>query len=250
MKGKLIISVAVLALISICSAAAISQSALSSIIQDIMSPAKPKKAMQLINVAGTRSNKNIAVPIVNECGMPGRIANELPIALARTEIPGRISNEIGLPRVVVSADGARIFINDPRVINSNSAYPTHKKVEQYPGNLIDFRQILASVSLSRENVGSRHASDYAALYSPVPIPTNSYMPMASPSREPFLTMATPPYSPLLPMTAPNPYAPTAAPNPFLPAASPLSSYLPSAMPPPTQSRGQFLRKIPIPPPTI
>lgn len=44
--------------------------------------------------------------------------------------------------------------------------------------------------------------------------------------------------------------PPAAYNPYLPVASPVSATAPLNMPPPIQSRGHFLRKIPIPPPCL
>lgn len=47
----------------------------------------------------------------------------------------------------------------------------------------------------------------------------------------------------------GPCTPVAS-NPYLPVPSPVSAMSPARMPPPTQSKGQFLRKIPIPPPTL
>lgn len=258
MRTKLIIALIVITLLSLCSASVITQSTITSILQDIMSPANTEKAMQLINTAATSANKNIAMPTTvtarNECGLPVTIT-DLPATIFARNDPISIVNGIRRSRVVTN-DGTRLLARESKVVNPEFVYPAQVVARQVVrdspayANMIDLKQTYQTspVALPRENEGYPCRAPVRNSL-PVGIPSNSYLPIAT-SANFYLPATTPTPNSYLPISAPNPYLPASIPNSFLPATPLLSAMSPPPLTPPTQSKGQFLKKIPKPPPML
>lgn len=177
------------------SASVLTQSDVSSVLQNILSPANTEKAMQLIQIAASRSNR-VAIPEIAR----GTACRELPARCARNDyLPARaVAREMPV-RVIAGDSYARVY---PETVQKVQV-PMREIKQFVQPNLMD------SLVLPREI--------FQAMVPKEVRPCQALAPAA---------------------------------NPYLPLASPVSAVSPINMPPPTQSRGQFLRKIPIPPPTL
>lgn len=188
------------------------------LLEDILSPSNAERALQILRLAAVGANR------VNPKG---------PSLL----------EEIALPKYLPSAViPAKQIVSDvyPRRL---PALPCPRAVGQpiiEVGPLLqDLYPPILTPTVIQENV-------YPAV--PIPQPRVTELP-AMPVPYPSVPGSYP-----LP---PGPYPPAPVPlvNPFLPAASPVSAMAPptsSLLPPvvPTQVRSHFLRKIPIPPPSL
>lgn len=210
---KIIIILMVSITVSPSLARVISQSAVSSILQDILSPGNTEKTMQLLKMAASRSNKKIAIPeravSCGELQLPRRLiaSNDyIPTRMASNDyMPARVMVANEMPRVIANEGYARA---NPEMSIQNILSPGREIKQIVQPNLME------SLVLPKEIFQTFPAA----------------MPKESLSR-PYQTLPS-------------------ASNPYLPIASPVSAISPANLPPPMQSRGQFLRKIPIPPPTL
>lgn len=180
--------------ITLSSARVITPSAISSILQEILSPTNTDRAMQLINIGAAKPNY-VTPEIARPC-------DELPARFAY--LPAR-------EPVRVASDYARTVAPGTTKLRQ---VPVREVQRVYQPNSMAAQEPIFQTFLGEEGV--RPCSVSPAF--------NPYLPVASPVSPAF--------------------------NPYLPVASPVSAMSPGTLPPPTQSRGQFLRKIPISPPTI
>ncbi|KAG6444388.1 uncharacterized protein LOC115439761 [Manduca sexta] len=185
----------------------------ASILQDILSPTKTQSALQLLQMAAAGSNRRISVP---EILMPNRlVANQI-----ETAVPVRAI----MPREVMPCACRAKEIEPPRVMS---------KVEVLP---VRNDRMPARIMPNMVNMAEVFPREYSQ-------PLAQPCPMMSPGMMNYARLP----SEALPVMNPSIV------SPYLPVASPISAFAPPAsnmLPPPTQARNQYLRKVPIPPPTL
>ncbi|CAH0717140.1 unnamed protein product, partial [Brenthis ino] len=177
--------------------------------------------------------QNIFVPGYNERAMPIRMPN------------GRLAyEEIKPTNIPVMQLQREIDVSNVRVLQPNNAYPQETIYFKSPEVI---SQVVPNIPVFPNVPVTAPA--------PTPVVPMAQLPMALPPAQPEIVY---PY-PAVQEKSNCPCSACAAPapliSPFLPSASPISAWAPptsNLLPPviPSQSRSQFLRKVPIPPPTL
>ncbi|KAJ0170319.1 hypothetical protein K1T71_014247 [Dendrolimus kikuchii] len=235
-----------------CQNQVIPRNIMASVLQDVLSPANTENAIQMIKMAAASTNRRLTSPelsipvqtyvqrgrdipprlVTNEMQVPVRIANEM-------QVPVRMANEIQMP--VRMANEIQVPIRVPNEITPNII------LQQSPVRTVMPNELILQ---DRSNDMQRIVVNEIGM--PV---QKMYMPEKQMSSVIDTCMKRMPQMPMMNYLPEDvlPRMPVGMANPFMPAASPISAFLPStlgSLPLPTQARGQFLRKIPIPPPTL
>lgn len=249
-----------------CQNGALSKNLIASALQDILSSSNTESAMQMLRMA-TGQNRKTLIPeapvpartvlpkAVETIPMQAFMKNDIPRAIVTNEMPCAMRNkdlrilrptEMVMPRVIASNEVAA-FMNPnemvmPRVVANNDMrafmdpYETriqNKDILIGPSEIVMPRAIryIMPDAYERQIYGKAISDQYSKAFE------NRMMN----------------YSPMMGEEVLCPCAQSSVVNPFLPIASPVSAFSPTTsnnLPPPTQGRSQYLRKIPIPPPTL
>lgn len=187
------------------------------------------------------SFQNIFLPGYNERAMPVRMPN------------GRLAyEEIKPANIPVMQLQREIDVPNVRVLQPNNAYPQETIYYKNPEVI---SQVVPNIPLVPNMPVTAAAPIMPMAPMPAPVEPMAPLPMSLPPAQPEIVY---PY-PAVQEKSNCPCSACAAPapliSPFLPAASPISAWAPptsNLLPPviPGQSRTQFLRKVPIPPPTL
>lgn len=246
--------------------------AVTSLLQGILSPKNTEQVMQMLSTAAHKKRALSNVPGTNN----RRVAvTDVPNTVLITEAPNGMTHLVQIPSEKCMKKN--VMVQNPNNViiqNGNQMIlPKNMVVQRRPGTVLPKNVVIQNggeATLPRNVVVRKNEmprrvvvqNDNFAVRLPqmrvsevvqqnvlIPQPkVAEYVPM----RQEKVLISQPKVTEYV--TASQQRGPVRNENPFLPAASPISpltalssSGIPTATP---QSRGQYLRKIPIPPPTI
>lgn len=245
----------------------LTSNALTSLLQDILSPTNTEQVIQVLSAAANNNRGVANAPrIVNR---RFAIADNVPRSVIRTEGPNRMAQLVLEPQdtclkknVLVQNSNNVVAQNGNRMVLPKNVVLHRRNEAVLPKNVIiqNGREVAGRNVMVRKNETPKRVivqdNEYAVvpqMRTPEVVQQKVFVNPQFPSEvQQKIMISQPQMTEYVALPQKQFFMPND--NPFLPAASPVSALaaasscsLPPVMP---QSRGQFLRKIPIPPPTL